>query len=89
MKTKILILALVLALFLAAVSVALANGGTELSRWVLGGGASDSAAAGVTLRATLGQPVVGVVTSGGGDVTLGQGFWHGGRYRIYLPLIQR
>jgi hypothetical protein len=94
MKTKILILALVLALFLAAAGAALANGGVELQRWVLGGGASDSAAGGVALHATLGQPVVGVVTSGGGDVTLGQGFWHGGGlpeggYDIYLPLVRR
>ena len=94
MKTKILILILTLALSLVATGLALANGGVELPRWALGGGASDSAAGGVSLRGTLGQPVVGVVTSGGGDVTLGQGFWHGGRlpgggYDIYLPLILR
>ena len=91
MKTKILILALVLTLFLGAAGLALANGGVELPRGVLGGGASDSAAGVVTLRATLGQPVVGVV-SGGGDITLGQGFWHGGAapgYNVYLPLVMR
>ena len=43
---------------------------------MLSGGASDSTAGGITLRATLGQPVVGVIS--GGDVALGQGFWHGG-----------
>ena len=89
MKTKILTLALVLALSPMVAGVALANGGVELPREVLGGGAADSASGGVTLRATLGQPVVGVVTSGGGDVTLAQGFWHGGWYRTYLPLIRR
>ena len=89
MKTKVLILALVLALFLAAAGVALANDGIELPRWVLGGGASDSADGGVALHATLGQPVVGVVS--GGDVTLGQGFWGGATpgYNIYLPLVIR
>jgi len=89
MKTKILILALVLALFLGVAGVALANGGLELPRWVLGGGASDSAAGDVTLQATLGQPVVGIVS--GGNITLGQGFWHGGSngYDIYLPLVLR
>jgi hypothetical protein len=89
MKTKILILALVLALFLAAAGVALANDGIELPRRVLGGGASDSAVGGTTLRATLGQPVVGGVSGGG--VTLGQGFWGGTtpRYHIYLPLVIR
>jgi len=89
MTTKLLILALVLALILAAAAVALANGGLARPREVLGGGASDSAAGDVTLRATLGQPVVGIVS--GGDVTLGQGFWHGGApgYEIYVPLVVR
>ena len=91
MKTKILILTLVLAMFLGVADVALANGDIEPPRWTLGGGASNSAVGGTTLRATLGQPVVGVVSSG--DVTLGQGFWHGGSlpdggYDIYLPLVQ-
>ena len=89
MKTKTLMLALLLALLLAVAGVALANGSPELPREVLGSGASDSAGGDTTLRATLGQPVVGVVASGGGDVTLAHGFWHGVRYRIYLPLIQR
>ena len=94
MKTKILILAM--ALVLTAAGLASTNGVVELPRWVLGSGASDSAAGdGTTLRATLGQPVVGVVTSGDGQrVTLGQGFWPGGRllggrYKIYLPLVKK
>jgi hypothetical protein len=93
MRTKSLILALVVCL--ATAGAALAKGGVELPRWVLGGGASDSAAAGeVILRATLGQPVVGVVSDDGGEVTLGQGFWRGGSlaeggYTIHLPLIMR
>jgi hypothetical protein len=90
METKVLILALVLALFLTAAGAALANDSIELPRRVLGGGASDSAAVGgTTLRATLGQPVVGVVSGGG--VTLGQGFWGGATpgYNIYLPLVIR
>lgn len=89
MKTKILIVVLALALILAGAGVALANGGVEPARWVLSGGASDSTSGSVTLRATLGQPVVGVVTNSGGDVVLGQGFWHGGSYQTYLPVIQR
>ena len=91
MKIKILILALVLTLSLVVAGLALANGGVERPREVLGGGASDSAAGGAALRATLGQPVVGVVTSGSGDVTLGQGFWCGATagYNIYLPLVIR
>ena len=87
MKTKILILALVLVLLVTG--VALANGSLDLPRWVVSGGGSDSSGGDVTLQATLGQPVVGAVS--GGNVTLGQGFWHGGSdgYKIYIPLVQR
>jgi hypothetical protein len=58
----------------------------------MSGGASDSAAGDVTLRATLGQPLVGNVS--GGDVALGQGFWPGeglpvDEQNIYLPLVLR
>jgi hypothetical protein len=89
MKTKILILVLVFSLSLIVIGSALADGCIELPRWVLGSGVSDSAGGGATLRATLGQPVVGVVSNG--DIALGQGFWIGssGRYPIYLPLVQR
>ena len=92
MKIKVLILTLVLALSLLVAGLALANGGVERLQEVLSGGVSDSAAGDVTLRATLGQPVVGVISSG--EVTLGQGFWHGGAaagggYEIYLPLVMR
>jgi hypothetical protein len=89
MKTKMLILALVLALIVAAAGVALANGGLSRPREVLGGGASDSAAGDVTLRATLGQPVVGVLSGAG--VTLSQGFWRGAPpgYKSYVPLVMR
>ena len=59
-----------------------------------GRGVSDSAVGTVSLRASLGQPLVGVVASSGADVTLGQGFWHGGSapggvHDLYLPLVQR
>ena len=93
MKIKLMMLMLVLTLSLVVAGLALANGVVERTREVLGGGATDSATAGGTaVRATLGQPVVGVVASSGGDVTLGQGFWHGGaaaEYNIFLPLVIR
>ena len=85
MRYKILILALVLCL--AAVVVALANGSLALPRRVLGGGGTESTAGDVALRGTLGQPITGSVS--GGDVTLGQGFWHGGGYEAYLPVVVR
>lgn len=92
MKTKNLILVLVLALLLAIVGATLANSSIERPRWVLSSGAfSTTGSGGTTLRATLGQPVVGVVTAGSGKVTLGQGFWHGvlTGHNIYLPLVIR
>jgi hypothetical protein len=92
MKSKVSILVLALVLSLLVVGSALANNGIERPRWVVSGGASDSTGSGgVALRATLGQPVVGIVAGSGGDVTLGQGFWFGGtsEYSIYLPLVLR
>jgi hypothetical protein len=89
MNTTIRVLALMLVLFLVMTGATLAQGGVELRREVLSGGASHVTGGDVTLRATLGQPVVGLVVSGGEQVTFGQGFWHGVRYRNYLPVIQR
>ncbi len=91
MKSIKLILLLILALFLVVAGMTMANGVVELPRWVMGGGATDSSAGDVSLRATLGQPLVGSVSSE--DVTLGQGFWHGGELPegendMYLPLVQ-
>jgi hypothetical protein len=76
---------LVLALSLALAGLALADSHLERPQQVLGSGASDATGGAVRIRATLGQPVVGGISSRG--VTLGQGFWHGGTYRIYLPLV--
>jgi hypothetical protein len=83
------VVTLALALVLVA-GLALAQGTVGRPREVLSGGASESAAGGVSLRGTLGQPVVGAVSSSGGDLTLAQGFWHGAaQVRIYLPLATR
>jgi hypothetical protein len=90
--TAIHVLTLALALWVVVAGLALANGGVERPQEVVGGGASESAAAGgVSVRATLGQAVVGVVSGSGGEVTAGQGFWHGvaAEYRIHLPLVMR
>ena len=82
------VLALALALSLLLTGLALASGDLERPREVLGGGASDSTVGSVSLRATLGQTVVGLVSGEG--VTLEQGFWHGGaEYSVYLPLVLR
>ena len=88
MKIKTLILVLVVAVVFIASVVAMANGNVVLPRWVVCSGASNSADGDVIMHATLGQPVVGVISNG--DITLSQGFWRkDGRSFIYLPLIQR
>ena len=89
MNKKMRIVALVLALFLVVAGATLAQGGVELRREVLSSGASDSVGGDVTLRATLGQPVVGLVSGSGGELTLGHGFWHPVAYKLYLPLVSR
>ena len=91
MKTKILILILVVVLSLAVVGLALADGGLAWPRWVLSSGASESTAGDVAIHATLGQPMVGVISQG--DVTLRQRFWHGEQFpesgHVYLPMLEK
>jgi hypothetical protein len=85
----VLILLLALALTVVA-GLALAADEPQPVRQVLAGGASDSTAPGLTLRATLGQPFVSLISSPSGDITVGQGFWGlGARYHTYLPLLFR
>ncbi len=89
MKSYVLILILALALLFAAMGMAAANGNVELPRQVMSGGATDAVAGGVTLHATLGQPMAGIVANG--EMTLEQGFWHGSDvgFNVYLPLVIR
>ena len=58
-------------------------------RHVLSGGATSATAGTVTLRGTLGQPLVGGTR--GGAVALGHGFWHGATpgtdHALYVPLV--
>jgi len=93
MRTRIVVPTMLLSLLLAIGGLALASDGVSVPRRVLGGGASNAATAGVILRGTLGQPVVGLVTGESTDIALGQGFWLGGvlagDHHIYLPVILR
>ena len=91
--SRAILLALLLALL--AAGVALAARETVQTHHVTSGGITAASTSGgdVHINGTLGQPVVGIVTSGGGDVFVGQGFWHGGdvavMHEIYLPLLLR
>lgn len=63
-----------LALVLGAVAV-LAQGGSAVEWWVIsGGGGSSSDGGSVALNDTLGQPVIGLSSSGGAN--LSAGYWH-------------
>jgi hypothetical protein len=62
----------------------------ELRRAVGASGFTSVTESGVTLRATLGQPFVGI--SSINNVSLSQGFWHGIPiilFTIYLPMVVR
>ena len=90
MKATVCVLTLALALSVGLAGLVVAGGGPERPRQVLGSGASEAAGGGVSLRGTLGQPVVGAVSDSGGDVKLGQGFWGlGAMFRTYLPVVFR
>jgi hypothetical protein len=92
------ILAVAAVLLLAALAqpgdAAAPADGYTLSWWTVAGGGDTSVTAGdYTLSSTAGQPGAGEL--GGGDYTLGGGFWGGGvviqigDYYIYLPLVLR
>jgi hypothetical protein len=79
-------LVLLLALFTATV-VAQTGGGYDLTWYTIDGGGATVSGGGYELAGTVGQADAGTV-SGGGYV-LASGFWSGGVYAVYLPLVIR
>jgi hypothetical protein len=49
-------------------------GSMAISRWVMGGGAQSATGGGLRLQSTLGQPAIGLESSG--PLTLSWGYWH-------------
>lgn len=80
---------LISAALLLLTSVALANGPPSLVRWVIGGGGGHAETPPYALDFTLGQSVVGVVSSSPYELCLG--FWceTAAEYGVYLPLLLR
>jgi hypothetical protein len=83
---------LALAALLLLASIALAQGGYDLSWWTVdGGGATLSSGGGYTLGGSIGQPDAGALS--GGDYELQSGFWYGVSVAAavtdwaYLPVI--
>lgn len=85
-RKRIHVIVAVLVLLVLATTVTVAAPDQVLVRRVLGGGGGLFSAPGGTLRATLGQPLTGLHSSGPGDLCTG--FWCGlGRYEVVLPLV--
>jgi hypothetical protein len=62
----------------------------SVDRWVIGGGGGRLGDFPLSLQGTIGQPAVGIVTSGPNDVNdVGSGFWFEVGGRAYLPLVVR
>jgi len=95
MKTKrqvAIMFALLSGLLLASIVLAAPNA-TSLDRYVLGGGGGHAVGGIYTLEGTIGQPVVGGISSA--PYELGAGFWGGlgtaggAVYGVYLPVMVR
>jgi hypothetical protein len=89
---RFLFLLLGVGVLLLSVGLAvLAQGGYELSWWTVdGGGYTYSTGGEYELGGTIGQPDAGML--GGGEYTLGGGFWRGGMVLspandVYLPFV--
>jgi hypothetical protein len=90
-KMRVVLLVLILSLLVSAFSLVYVD--LTRPRHVLGNGSSQASAGKVSLRATLGESIVGTVSSR--SVSLGQGFWHAGQAVleeekvIFLPLLSK
>jgi hypothetical protein len=86
---SILLICVTLALIAAPVLSQSGGGeGYEITRWNASAGGGRSASDRYTLDGTAGQPAADKL--GGGDYTLGSGFWGGAgatQHVIYLPLV--
>ena len=83
--------ALTLVLLTLAICTATAHaqtgGGYDLTWYTVDGGGGTVSGGGYTLVGTAGQADAGEA-SGGGYVLMG-GFWSGGAYAVFLPLVLR
>ena len=61
--------------------------GYDLSWHVVAGGGGRLEGAAYTLQGSAGQPATDSLQ--GSSYTLASGFWVGGIYRLYLPLVRR
>lgn len=81
--------AFVLLMLILLVGGASAQGPLTIDWFVIGGGGGHAEAAPYALDGTIGQAMVGVVSSA--SYELCSGFWCGAaaQYRVYLPLVLR
>jgi hypothetical protein len=86
--TSVLLIILLGGLLLATTAHTSTSEGYNLSWWTVdGGGGTLAIEGGYSLSGTVGQPDAGLLAGSG--YTLSGGFWVGGIYRLYLPLILR
>ena len=92
-RIYLIIIALVLALWLALPTLARSNAAPTTTNYNLswftidGGGAMNVSGGPYSLSSTIGQPDAGAMT--GGSYTINSGFWGGSltKYKVYLPLM--
>jgi len=78
---------LALAVVLLLNGVVLAAPGVENPRWVIGGGEGERTSSRLLTRATAGQPVASLSTSG--PLTMYWGYWGPAPSALYLPISRR
>jgi hypothetical protein len=82
----VLLVLLVGGLLFASTALTASSPGYDLSWWTVdGGGGTLAIEGGYSLSGAAGQPDAGVLV--GNSYTLSGGFWVGGIYRVYLPLV--
>jgi len=87
----LIVLSVSVVLALATVAVLAQGNSLAIRRWVIAGGGGSAGSDGVSIRDTVGQPVIG--RSAEGDISLSAGYWagsvSGATYTYYFPIVMR
>jgi hypothetical protein len=92
-KRRIIVILALLGSLILVTAVLAAPTATTVDRYVIGGGGGDMGGGIHVLNGTIGQPVVGGISSD--PYELGSGFWGGmgavtgAHHQVYLPLTVR
>lgn len=93
-KALRLVIGFLCCLLLGGMALAMSSDNYRIDWDVIAGGGGQASSANHTLRSTIGQAVVGAISSA--NYRLGAGYWYGvvapappPAYKIYLPIILR